>query len=182
MQAAVVVQVENVDFAFRDRGTIIGRGGREMKQFGRILPEQKIRNDELGLGNFGVPRGGRPHYGLDLIVEPGSPIRSPIEGRISKIGTCYGDDPRWKYVEITTPGKLLRVRILYVSPLVDRGKYVDPGEVIATAQAISSRYGVTMKDHVHVEVSIDPGAILPRGGTRAESYNLDPRLFLEIDP
>ena len=43
-------------------------------------------------------------------------------------------------------------KFFYVIPTLLIGQTVAQGKIIATAQAISKKYGSAMKDHIHVEV------------------------------
>lgn len=57
-----------------------------------MKPLSKIElrgNDPTGAGWYGAKRGSRKHKGLDLVAKPGTPVMSPINGHVSKIGYPY---------------------------------------------------------------------------------------------
>ena len=132
--------------------------------------ELELRNDEAGLGHFGAPRGSHTHRGIDFACTPGSPLLSPVEGVVTRHGYCYKDDPKWRYVEITSfyPGEEivgadLRHRFLYtrLEPRHMIGGKVEVGEPVGIAQDIAERYpGRGMKPHVHVEIKNQKGEYL----------------------
>lgn len=110
--------------------------------------------DGYGSGLFGARRdgGARAHAGVDFVASPGQAVVAPISGRVKKLGYAYGNDLRYRYVEIEGPTNHLLVRVLYVGPSVKVGDKVDQREVIGTAQDLNSRYrGIT--NHVHLQVA-----------------------------
>lgn len=114
------------------------------------LHQMGIRKwDEHGGGAFGDPRGGRPHNGIDLVCPSGQEVRSPVDGKVTKLGYTYADDLSYRYVEVFAGGYYYRV--FYVSPEVQLGDEVLFGERIGTAQNIKRRYpGIT--PHIHFEI------------------------------
>ncbi len=122
----------------------------------------EIRNDSMGQGHFGAPRGKRTHNGTDYLCDPGQMILAPISGRVSGPVTAYRLDRRWKGVRIT--GGRCTVLLLYVKvlPLVV-GQKVMAGCPIGKAQDISQKYGGGMKPHVHLRVEkCDPELLMKK--------------------
>ena len=116
-----------------------------------------------GCGGFGDSRGSRKHNGVDLICQAGARVRSPVSGRVTKLGYCYADDLNFRYVEVSSHG--YRFRIFYVEPLVAVGDEVSRKTNIGVVQSIASRYqGIT--PHVHFELMnaggefIDPTPVI----------------------
>lgn len=123
-----------------------------------------IRSDSQGDGHFGSPRGGRTHRGIDFDIPPGCELFAPVSGEVNKIGYAYGDDLRWRYIQIRDEQDL-NWRIFYVKPDVSVGdnvmKDVDP---IGVSDDISSRYP-GMTPHIHLEIKdghkyLDPGTVI----------------------
>jgi murein DD-endopeptidase MepM/ murein hydrolase activator NlpD len=131
-----------------------------------VLPA-RMRNDAMGLGHFGAPRGDRTHGGLDIIAAPGATVRAPLAGVVKRIGYVYVGNFDFQFVEIEGENGDL-VRVMYVAPLpgiVRRS--VHRGDAIGTAQPIAAHHGGGMVNHVHLEVI--------RAGKK-----LDPLQFLEL--
>jgi hypothetical protein len=134
---------------------------------GQLVNNQVIRgNDSAGSGRFGssrkrnidgkwisIPQG---HQGLDIITFPGQAIKSPISGKIVKVGKAYSDDSRFDTLHIQGDEECysgIRCKLLYISSSVSGmlNKTVTRGEVIGVAQNISLKYkGAT--NHLHLEV------------------------------
>lgn len=124
-----------------------------------------IRNDKAGLGHFGANRGSRKHRGIDYVVQPGCQVYSPATGKVTKIGYCYRDDSRWRYVQITDE-KGLDWRVFYISPDANIGDEVDKHlTAIGWADDITERYpDKGMTPHIHLEVKqgknhLDPNEV-----------------------
>ena len=134
---------------------ILGRG-----YLANVLRRQRVRMDPLGDGHFGADRGDHQHEGTDLVAEPGEPVFSPISGVISGVGYAYANDLSFRLVEITGGGKV--ADLMYVLPLdwVRPGAEVSRGEQVGYAQAVSTRYGAAMLDHIHVELRTESGELL----------------------
>lgn len=126
------------------------------------LPRIQARRDSAGGWWHGASRGGgvRRHNGVDLLAEPGTPVRSPIDGTVHRINftttgmatiTLGNDDGR-------------EVKFFYVAPVDGKSaQLLEPGSVIRAGQIIGSvedlgegyrdaRTG-RMKNHVHMRVS-----------------------------
>ena len=123
-----------------------------------ILAELPHRgNDPWGSGEWRAKRGAREHKGIDYWCPPGAVIRSPASGRVTKIGFCYPDDDKWRYVEVTD-SMGYRHRVFYVNPLVSTGTQVTARmSPIGAAMNIAEKYSSTMKPHVHYEVLLLDG-------------------------
>lgn len=122
-----------------------------VKMFANVLSVQRVRNDALGLGHFGAPRGDHIHEGLDLVAKPGEPVFSPITGKFVRLGFAYPGDHRYHLAVLEGEGYL--VKLFYLNPLdFLPGEPIARGQVVGTAQDISARYGQEMTPHVHVEV------------------------------
>ncbi len=96
---------------------------------------------------FGM-RDGRPHEGIDIAVEEGTPIRVSAGGRIAFAG------PRGTYGLAVIVDHGGGVRTLYAHcsrVLVTEGKKVDAGDIIA----LSGNTGRSTGPHLHLEVLKD---------------------------
>lgn len=113
-----------------------------------ILPPR--RRDDYGLGHFGASRGKRKHNGIDYACMPESKVFSPVEGEVTKLGYPYGDNPYYRYVQVTTK-EGYNVRSFYVEPYVEVGDYVSESSIIGISQSLDKRYpGIT--EHIHLEI------------------------------
>lgn len=136
--------------------------------------------DAFGSGAFGAVRDGgrRLHRGVDLVAAPGSPVRAPISGRVTRVGAAYRDSAALTFVEISNAETRYVARVLYVGARVAPGTVVAAGDLIGEAQDLGARYGAGMTNHVHLEMTgrsggrLNPLVILPMmapdaGGPRA---------------
>jgi hypothetical protein len=152
-------------------------------------PEFKVRHDRWGNGSFGASRGVNSdgslkfHDGLDLVVVPGCPITSPIDGTVEKYEQCYRSDPRWTGIQIANGN--VRVELWYMEPLPHLvGEYVYIGEPLGKAQDISMKYQPTddfphtMIPHLHVRVTALPGSYLINGKWAQYEVTLNPEVFM----
>jgi len=120
------------------------------KAFGAVVTGQRIRGcDPQGCGSFGAPRSDHTHQGIDIVAAPGAQVFAPISGTVTRHSVPYADDPRFKGIEISSPG--YSVKIFYCNPSVKVGAQVSVGEVIATAQDLRIKYPA-ITNHLHVEV------------------------------
>jgi murein DD-endopeptidase MepM/ murein hydrolase activator NlpD len=117
------------------------------------------RNDKVGSGEFGAPRGSRRHNGIDYAVQPGSVLLSPIKGRVTKFGYCYSSDLSYRYIQVTDANRRNH-RFFYVEPLEEHAinQEVGEGEAIGIVQDISAKYSSEMINHVHYEIKDASGA------------------------
>lgn len=132
-------------------------------------------HDDFGSGAFGASRdgGNRRHVGVDYEGEAGQTVVAPISGYVSRIGYCYGDSARYRYVEITNPALGYEARVFYVDADVEVGQAVHVGDPIGTVRTLQDRYaGIT--DHVHLEISapgqgrIDPTRMIAQRTVRID--------------
>jgi murein DD-endopeptidase MepM/ murein hydrolase activator NlpD len=123
-----------------------------------ILPKRV--NDPWGSGEFGASRGSRTHKGIDYACYPGTEITSPVDGVVTKLGYPYGDDLKFRYVEVMSDDGM-RHRMFYCEPGVTHGDEIKAGQVVGTSQDISSRYRDESKppmiNHVHYEILDEAG-------------------------
>ena len=117
--------------------------------------KQVRREDAFGYGHFGASRdgGSRDHKGVDYMADAGQPVKAPISGYVTKIGTAYSSSPELKFIEIRNPALRYEARVFYVDPQVQVGESVHLGDVIATMHTLKDKYGDGMTDHVHLELS-----------------------------
>jgi murein DD-endopeptidase MepM/ murein hydrolase activator NlpD len=120
---------------------------------------RKLRSDSEGDGAFASRRGGKRHKGADFEFEPDETVRSPISGLVTRVGLPYEDAP-YRLIEILSHKGYLLWRFLYVKPSVKAGDRIEVDQTIGTAQDISKRYSGKMIPHVHVEINIDPWAVI----------------------
>lgn len=115
-----------------------------------VVPGQKVRGcDQYGCGYFGASRSGHTHQGIDIVVQEGAVINSPISGTVSRFPKPYSNDSRYNGIEIV--GEQYKVKIFYCNSFVPVGTQVKAGQKIASAQNIAAKYGDGMTNHVHVE-------------------------------
>ena len=118
----------------------------------KLIVQPLIRSDSAGDGAFGASRGMRTHNGVDYLCEPGKFTFSPVDGVVSKLGYCYTNDPKWRYVEVKDD-RDNRHRLFYSLPLVSLDEMVTTGQIIGENQDISERYpGQGMRAHIHYEI------------------------------
>ena len=120
-------------------------------------------HDTFGSGLFGASRDGgkRTHSGIDFACYPGSIVLACSSGTVTKLGYPYGDDPYYRYVEVTDHD-LRRFRYFYVKPTVSMNQMIIKGGALGTSQELNRRY-VGITEHVHLEIKdqndefLDPG-------------------------
>jgi murein DD-endopeptidase MepM/ murein hydrolase activator NlpD len=131
-----------------------------------VLPA-RMRNDAMGLGHFGAPRGDRTHKGLDIIAAPGATVRAPLAGVVKRIGYVYPGNFDFQFVEIQgANGDLVRLMYVTPSPGIVR-QAVNRGDIVGTAQPIAAHHGGGMINHVHLDL-------------KREGKFLDPLQFFEL--
>lgn len=114
-----------------------------------IIPAMR-GSDVQGKGYFGAPREGHTHHGVDFVCSGGDPVRAFMSGTVSKLGQCYADKPEFRYVEVKRPNADC-LRYFYVSPTVQVGDQITPGEMVGTSQQLPYA-GITQ--HYHFEVTV----------------------------
>ena len=130
-----------------------------------IVEPLRLRSDSLGDGKFGASRSGgsRKHQGFDLIVTPGQKVYAPFKSKLIRQASPYNDDTRFTGVLLQglDEWSSYTVKIFYMVPTVTIGSEIDRGDQIGQAQAISTKYGSSMLNHIHVEVRKDDALIDP---------------------
>ena len=149
------------------------------------VPNPKMRHDLIGSGAFGASRGGgtRKHLGVDLEAPAGSPVRSPVDGVVEKIGDPYRKGHRlhgqFNTIWIRTKTGF-RVKMFYVNPQDRNGNpLVKPGDIVSAGQPIGTmqdraRHDKGMINHLHLEIkggkglrtAIDPAPRLKKWGVK----------------
>lgn len=115
--------------------------------------------DSQGCGEFGASRGSRKHIGVDLCCDPGTEIKSPVPGVVTKLGWPYGNPNKVhiRYVQITQGD--YNYRVFYVDPSVEVGQQVTSDTVIGNSQALGTFYrGIT--EHIHFEIKNNEGGVI----------------------
>lgn len=146
--------------------------------------------DDWGSGAWGSSRGSRPHRGIDYLSAPGATLFSPAAGVVTRFGTCYADDPTFRYVQIglsNDPGYQMRVMYIEPSPALELGSDVIKDLTsLGVVQNVSGRYHDANKrpmgNHVHVEIRrrIEDGGEIDNGDNvygQWEYYNPDSLLL-----
>lgn len=147
-----------------------------------------IRSDPHGDGNFGASRdgGARFHDGEDAVVQLGQTIVSPINGFVEKVDYPYATDLAWTGIQIAND--FIRAEIWYMEPKLSLlGKWVNIGDYIGKAQAISmkyntkervEKYGGYMLDHIHMRLTLPSFSALSKGKWVQPEVRVNPRIFL----
>ena len=65
--------------------------------------------DPRGHGDYGMPRGAKRHRGWDVVAEPGTIIKAPFKGEITKYGYMYANAPQFRYIEISNTTYRMRL-------------------------------------------------------------------------
>lgn len=129
----------------------------EVYVFGFIEPvscngELIIRNDSMGAGHFGAPRGGgrRTHNGVDLYAPLGTPVAAAERGT-AETGNHprgYGLFVRIHHVDedyVTVYAHLSRIT-------VDDGDFVERGYIIGEVGRTGNADYDDMLPHLHFEI------------------------------
>lgn len=143
-------------------GTQISRGGLSAGSDARSLPVGEMEWPVVGWisSPFGF-RDGKPHEGVDIAADYGTPIRASMPGRVVFAG------PRGTYglAVILDHGDGLRTLYAHSSNiLVSEGEWVNKGQIIA----LVGNTGKSRGPHLHMEVLInglpyDPVICFSRG-------------------
>ncbi len=95
-----------------------------------------------------------PHYGTDFAMPSGTPVNSPANGRVEKVG----NHPLAGRFIVVRHDNGYRTRYLHLSqPLVSRGDRVTMGERIA----LSGNTGRSTGPHLHYEVIVNSKQVDP---------------------
>ncbi len=122
--------------------------------------------DAWGDGCFGALRDGgrRIHRGADFLCEPGQAVAAPCTGFLVREARPYADKP---YSGVLIVSGVFSVKLFYFQPhdyLIGLG--VEQGQVIGTAQDISTPDYHGMAPHIHMEITgadgrhMDPAALV----------------------
>ena len=131
------------------KGTGIIWNAESSKNYLKPLRKMVIRQDSLGSGNFWKSRIGHYHEGIDLECSLGETVYAPISGKIIRKAYPYPTDKRFEGCVIQNETQ--EVKFFYmVSNRV--GQTVKAGEAIGVCQAINTKYTVSMKNHIHLEI------------------------------
>lgn len=109
----------------------------------------KLRSDSEGDGSYCAPRGTRLHKGKDYEAIRGQSVFAPIDGKIERFARPYADDIN--YSGLVIQGKHARIKMYYLTPVVEVGSFVKASAVVGFAQDISEKYGSDMTPHIHLE-------------------------------
>jgi hypothetical protein len=149
------------------------------------VPGPVVRNDKWGDGTFGAKRGSKVHDGLDLVVVPGQPIFSMIDGAVEKYEQCYLSDAKWTGIQIANTQ--VRVELWYMEALPDLvRRFVQAGQMVGYAQNISEKYPPTekipheMTPHIHVRVTLRAFTTIANGRYVSFEQYIDPALLLGV--
>ncbi len=127
-----------------------------------IVDYQIIREcDPAGCGYFGASRdhGVRTHKGIDIVVQKGQNVYSPIAGKI-RLSYPY-DNHKLKGVEVSGNGNE-KIQIFYFNPVVKNNDIVEKGQFLGKAQSVSEYYNSpNMTDHLHVQMKINNQIVNP---------------------
>jgi murein DD-endopeptidase MepM/ murein hydrolase activator NlpD len=139
------------------------------------VPNPQIRNDEWGKGHYEARRrrGDRKyaHKGLDIEAPAGTPVTSPVDGRIVRVRPAYaGSDLTFVWIEDRFGNQYA---LGYVTPMEESGKtrIVKDGAFVAAGDRVGimqdmSKANSGMKNHLHFEVKdslgrhVDPAPFL----------------------
>lgn len=141
--------------------------------------------DAWGSGAFGAPRGGRPHYGVDYVCEPGQVVVAPCTSVVVRVRRPYADDLSWSGILLRVPD-LAEVTLYYLQPTAASGTSVTAGQAIGVAQDITRRYTDPARGpitpHVHAEVRLLPGVLWRPGWQHGTHFLFRPHHGIYIDP
>lgn len=134
--------------------------GVTVSNFGNPLKSMFIRKDAQGSGAFWASRLGRYHEGVDLLCSKGEAVFSPMAGVILRKAYPYGNDLKYEGCVIFDAKTQTEVKLFYMI-CSKVGNTVKVGEQIGYCQAISEKYGSTMKNHLHIEIRQEGKLINP---------------------
>ena len=107
---------------------------------------------------FGVPRGGSRHQGIDLAAPAGTPVRTTADGTV----VAAGKDGRYGKTVVVDHGAGFRTRYAHLKKIeTKKGKRVKRGDQIGRVGKSGNASGA----HLHYEVlkngvPVDPRAYL----------------------
>ncbi len=133
-------------------------------------------------GEVRLTAAGRPasqvpaclHTGIDLFIEPGRLVLTPVRGTVRSIG----DDEIELEAEVA--GARLFIRLAGISASVAVGHRAEPGETVGTVAPGSTE----IPPHLHFQVSLEPGMpglVRAAQGSAALAICLDPSPLVGVD-
>ena len=134
------------------------RSERLVSADGRLLPmfDWPVRGRISS--NFGM-RWGRMHYGMDIAVNTGTPVRAAARGRVTFAGMNGG----YGNLVIIDHGDGVETRYAHNSRIVVKvGDYVNRGQLVA----YSGNTGNSTGPHLHFEIRYKGNAVDPRNYLR----------------
>lgn len=133
-------------------------------------------NDPTGFGHFGAKRGfykngkRKYHKGHDVKTTPGEAVFSMIDGTITKYGYMYKNALQFRYFDVLSHDKKIKVRISYIEKhsLFKVGMNVCAGDRFAFAQNIAKYHNRNKKkgdplmiNHIHIEIRVNGKLVDP---------------------
>ncbi len=126
--------------------------------------------------NFGDPRNGHAHEGLDIMAAEGLPVVSPTEAVVVRVGDGNSSG---NYVTTANPGgeSFVYMHLSEVAD-IDEGDELKPGDIIGyvghTGNAVASA------PHLHFEIHDDDGEATDPYPRITEEFDLEDKIeFLE---
>lgn len=112
------------------------------------------------VSGWGRPREYRNgiHYGIDIPASVGTPVYSPVEGRIL-VADNVPDSHAGRYVVVQAPTKLgpVNVRLMHLDRIdIFRGQYVKLGQQVGT---VGKTGVVNAGAHLHLDVLVADGVL-----------------------
>lgn len=105
---------------------------------------------------FGVPRGGSHHQGIDLAASAGTPVWATADGTV----VVAGKDGRYGKTVLIDHGGGFRTRYAHLKKIeVKKGKRVERGDTIGRVGKSGNASGA----HLHYEVIKNGAPVNPRG-------------------
>lgn len=141
-------QVSLQNSSYRELTLLARERETAMAEMPAILPTEGVIFSGYGMRYHPVLRVRRMHYGLDIHVNPGTPVVSSGDGIIKQVGT--GSD-FGNFIKIEHPAAgyiTLYAHLSRVTSGIRRGTHVKRGELIA----LSGNTGLTSGPHLHYQV------------------------------
>lgn len=105
---------------------------------------------------FGAPRGGARHQGIDLVAPAGTPVRATAPGKV----VFAGKDGRYGRTVVIDHGAGTMTRYAHLKKIeTKKGKRVDRGDLIGRV----GKSGNASGPHLHYEVIRNGVPVNPRG-------------------
>lgn len=91
---------------------------KQIKLSNPILNGTIRKSDKWGQGHYGASRGSRSHNGIDIVAQLGTPVLSPIEGKVIRITYPYASDLTFTGLLLQGTGahQGIEVKIFYMKP------------------------------------------------------------------